>query len=105
MVIGMMLQSSLAFHVTWFVNSLFMAVFMVKTLRLVIPMPVESRAVNTRNYFLFFLAILQFVISYFLCFMDFQMGNKPITGATNINTNTGGATLNEGGLAGGQRYD
>jgi hypothetical protein len=101
MISGMVL-GSLAFHVTWFVNSLFMAVFMVKTLRLVIPKPVESRAVNTRNYFLFFLAILQFVISYFLCFMDFQMNKIP---GTTINTNTG-ATLNEGGLAGGQsRYD
>jgi hypothetical protein len=81
MMIGILQLGKLAFHVTWFVNSLFMAVFMVKTLRLVIPKPVETRAVNTRNYFLFFLAMMQFAITYFLCFMDFQMQSKETSGA------------------------
>eukprot|EP01104_Vermistella_antarctica_P014550 TRINITY_DN4606_c0_g2_i3.p1 TRINITY_DN4606_c0_g2~~TRINITY_DN4606_c0_g2_i3.p1 ORF type:complete len:325 (+),score=87.08 TRINITY_DN4606_c0_g2_i3:253-1227(+) len=51
----------------WVVTSLFMAIFMVKTMRmLVLPDANSTSPSNRRNYFLLFAALVQFVVNFFL---------------------------------------
>lgn len=52
------------------VLALFMAIFMVKTLRLIVPQPLEDSHRNTRNYALIAIAVLQAVFTGILCWMD-----------------------------------
>lgn len=66
--VGILLGKYLYFSVM-LVNAFFMAMFMVRTLRLLVkPVRVRGAAVpaNSRNYFLLGIAVLQFVFSYFL---------------------------------------
>ena len=50
--------------------ALFMAIFMVKTLRLVVPQPLEATPRNLRNYALISIAIFQGIFTGILCWMD-----------------------------------
>lgn len=58
------------FFVSFFLLAVFMAIFMVKTLRLVVPQPLEATPKNLRNYALISIAILQGIFTGILCWMD-----------------------------------
>jgi len=58
------------FIASFVVLALFMAIFMVKTLRLVVPQPLEANPKNVRNYALISIAILQGIFTGILCWMD-----------------------------------
>jgi len=69
-IIGGLLVGHLAYIVLMLLTSIFMAIFMVKTLRLVFPDRGDSSfgTHNTRNYFLVGLGALQLVLQYYLSY-------------------------------------
>lgn len=67
----------LGFIASFVVLALFMAIFMVKTLRLVVPQPLEATPRNTRNYALISIAILQGIFTGILCWMDSRNQQAP----------------------------
>jgi hypothetical protein len=60
----------IGFISSFVILALFMAIFMVKTLRLVVPQPLEASPRNMRNYALITIAVLQGIFTGILCWMD-----------------------------------
>lgn len=73
---------TLGFIAAFVVFALFMAIFMVKTLRLIVPQPLEATPRNVRNYALISIAILQGLFTGILCWMDARQSTSALPTST-----------------------
>jgi protein transport protein YIF1 len=61
-----------AFWIAFGIHVVLMGSFMVKTLRVVIRNPSDSSNTSNRKYLLLFIALMQAIITLFLCYLDFK---------------------------------
>eukprot|EP01125_Pyxidicula_operculata_P006506 TRINITY_DN2247_c0_g1_i1.p1 TRINITY_DN2247_c0_g1~~TRINITY_DN2247_c0_g1_i1.p1 ORF type:complete len:182 (+),score=28.70 TRINITY_DN2247_c0_g1_i1:560-1105(+) len=88
------------FYAAFVYTSLMMSIFLVRTYKTLIPKSSVSNSNALRNYFLLVIGAIQFLLIYFLCYIDFNgfgfLGGDSILSGGNSGDNSGAESVSGG---------